>query len=331
MIEVTAFPRVHIALLDLGRVTRRAFGGAGVMVNGCAVRASARPTRDSVVRVDTSGSCDSELVRSVGDAVERLRQYLGFRHGVAVRISQAIPQHIGMGSKTASVLASLTATAHAVGADVERRVLQSLSARGGASGVGVHGYFDGGVIVDAGHPTSQVTRLVPSRYQSPQNVPLLIAHCSFPSTWRVWLVLPKGKRYSGHTERGVFESGTPIGRGATLKSIACIYHGVLPAVLESDLPLMREALAELQETGFKRVEVHSQAPRVKTLMSALQAISTVAVGMSSMGPLLYVVSERDDAASAAAINAVAASAKATVHGPFGARNSGYRIGDAPIA
>src|SRR6187397_3143910 len=62
-----------------------------------------------------------------------------------------IYEHVGLGTKTAVILGALQAAAIASGYKVSRAELQLLSGRGGASGVGIHAFFIGGLVIDAGH------------------------------------------------------------------------------------------------------------------------------------------------------------------------------------
>src|SRR5712691_6234994 len=103
--RVTAYPRVHVTLVDLGHCTHRAFGGAGFTLDWPRVTVVARRT-DGSITFGANGHriADARLLRSIGSAIERLRRYARLSDGLFLDLEEGIPQHIGLGSGTATTL-----------------------------------------------------------------------------------------------------------------------------------------------------------------------------------------------------------------------------------
>lgn len=282
-VTIIASSRIHIGLLDLGRVTQRTFGGLGFMLEVPAVEVAAQPSSDIAL------SCPRGMQGAT-------RQYLASRiqrlvaafpgSGVRIQIKTHIPEHVGLGSKTSTTLAVLVAAVRATDRNLDNLTLQRLSGRGGASGTGIHGFFTGRFIVDAGRPGA--LPLLPSSLQASTGIPTLIKTALMPPNWRVTLTLPPGVHSSGEAESLFFQRVTPIPRSEILEQFGIVYHGLLPALLERDLDQFGDALYAFSKLGFKAREITAQGKAVTDTIAALQTVAPC-VGMSSMGPLVYAI------------------------------------------
>jgi beta-ribofuranosylaminobenzene 5'-phosphate synthase len=282
-ITVSASARIHIGLFDLSYATPRTFGGLGFMVDKPTTVVSAWP--DSAVTIvgppDLQASSRQYIQQKVQDLIAA---YPG--RGVTVSIRTTIPEHVGLGSKTAMTLAALTAAARATERPVDALHLQRLSSRGGASGVGIHGFFTGGFVVDAG--TLGAVPLLPSSFQRPTKVPTLIRAIQMPEEWIVTLILPPGIKVAGEAESNFFRRVTPIPRAEVLEQIALAYHGLIPAVIDDDLATFGKSLKNFSSFGLKAREISGQGDLVSATIASLERVSPC-VGMSSMGPLVFAI------------------------------------------
>lgn len=206
---------------------------------------------------------------------------------VALELQTEVIEHVGLGSKTSVVLAALTAASLATNRHLPRSTLQRLSGRGGASGIGVHGFFSGGFLVDSGRKGR--VPLLPSSLHHPVDVPTLTLRIA-PPDWKITLVLPAGKRKSGALEAEFFRSVTPISRTEVLEQLALVYHGLVPALIEGNLEDFGEALHAYSQLGFKAREISQHGNYVIDTMTALRKVSPC-VGMSSMGPLVFAITK----------------------------------------
>jgi beta-ribofuranosylaminobenzene 5'-phosphate synthase len=293
-VRVRAGSRIHISLADMGFVSPRAFGGVGFMLDRIAADVELRraPTMAFAGATELDEACKAELAALVASLAKAHGQPVEtIVHGHAL-------QHVGLGTKTALKLAVVSAYHRLVGAPANRAAQQRLSGRGGASGIGIHGFFAGGVLWDAGKPTEAVDALLPSGAGPATSTPVLMMRLPFPSSWRIGLCLPRAERSHGKDERRFFEANTPIPRDEALETMAQLYHGVLPAFRQVDLALLASSLAEVSRTGFKRLEIERCGSAASKLLGDLNA-KGYAAGMSSMGPLVYVILAAGDETAAA--------------------------------
>ncbi|MBW6523276.1 hypothetical protein KZ810_07160 [Sphingomonas sp. RHCKR47] len=319
-VRVRAASRIHISLADMGFASLRAFGGVGFMLNRVAADVELEPAAaTALVGADTlDTACQAE--------VETLLNTLagaGGRH-VQARVHAHAPQHVGLGTKTALKLAVITAHDKLFGTGSTRESQQRLSGRGGASGIGVHGFFEGGVLWDAGQPAATVSSLLPSSCGARAAPPLLMMRQRFPSAWRIVLCLPEAKLSHGADERLFFETQAPILRAEALETMALLHHGILPAFRLADLDLLAESLLRISQVGFKRREIERCGSAVSSFLGDLHA-KGYAAGMSSMGPLVYVVIAGNDRASAADIAAIGTRHGAAWLGIHAGQNSGVTV------
>ena len=316
---VTAYPRIHITLVDLAHGTGRIYGGAGFALDGLTTRAIAKKAeRPNVVG---PAHFQSEDVVGIHEAVDRLSDRVGMVFDVVVRCDA--PSHVGLGAKTTCVLAALRACNAVAGAQLSALELVQLANRGGTSGIGVNTAFVGGFVADAGHPANPAAPLLPSSAATgTYEAPPAIVKLSVPKSWCVHLFLPKGQRVTGQVERCFFERNTPIPRWEVLEVLASLYHGVVPAFASGSLPDLICSLQRIHELGFKRREVEYQGDSVIALLRCLNDLSGLATGMSSMGPLVYAIA----ACASADLTAVFKSQYGSTYlGQFKARNEGSYV------
>ncbi len=314
-VVIRAFPRLHFGLLDLGRATARAYGGSGVMLDGPSLEIAARPSHtfdlSGIDRLDDRGQSD------VRDAIGRLELAVGRSLPVRLEFRSKVLQHVGLGSKTALLLGVLKAIAACHAQEVSPTVLQRASGRGGTSGVGIHGFFHGGFLVDSGRPQPEVMEFGPSGAGRPDTLPVLACRLSVPAGWRFWLIQHEGPRIAGQDEMAFFRRSTPVPAHEVLAALALTFHGLVPAIASCDLAALRHSIAALQQVGFKRRELRAQSEQVQLQVEALLAAG-LAAGLSSMGPLVFAITAGDDPPPI--LEALIAATPEAFLGVFGARN-----------
>ncbi len=318
--KIISFPRIHVALADLAGATSRRFGGAGFAIEAPQTIVDFRHGNGHGLLLPEG--IESVTVTQLRSLCERMRP---LADDVQITVEKMPPQHSGLGSKTALLLAVATGLYRIKARSARRVELQRISGRGGASGIGVNTFFDGGFLTDGGHAEGVGSPpFLPSSASDGHTPPPVIARHPIPLEWKFTLIVPLGRNYSGSDEIEFFRLHAPILKRDALATIGLLYHGVAAAVATCDLPLLTRSLVDLHTVGFKRKELEGQSARVRELLRSLQA-NSLAAGMSSMGPLLYVVTrtdaERDLATSLAAQNGSPAL------GTFSGRNSGFEVLD----
>jgi beta-ribofuranosylaminobenzene 5'-phosphate synthase len=320
-IMVTAFPRIHFGLLDLAHATQRKYGGVGVVLDWPAyeIRVSASD------QLEFAGFMALDAI--AGDDIQAVaKSFLAGNRLKSCRIELCRPplQHVGLGSKTALTLAVLTGVNECFSLGRTVADLQRASGRGSVSGVGVHGFFLGGLIVDAGQPQDGLSH-APSSAASPTSASLLQLRTAMDESWVFYLLLPAGMRYSGLEERELFTRLTPIPPAEAHEAISLVYHGIVPSLLTKDLGSLRAAFRRFSAIGFKAKEIAAQTDETRLLLQDVQALESCAAGMSSVGPLVYAVSNRDRDVVEKEVRAACLKSGATVLSICSARNSGCSI------
>jgi len=285
-LNVSARSRLHFGLVDLVGATPRRFGGLGAMLEQPSVKVVCEPAKVFTI---IGGAVDDRLRKSVLSAAARYQSSVG---GEAARfeVVTSPPRHIGLGSGTATVMACLQGLDGLVGGGVARAKLGEMSGRGGASGTGVNGYWHGGWIVDAGQPLD--APVLPSGLQVPIKPSLMTQRLESPA-WAVDLYLPPGVQVSGVAESRLFRRAAANEGMESLQALALLHHGLVPALLSSDLPTFGDYMGQFQALSLKRLEIGHQGPEVASLKKSLMD-SYPCVAMSSMGPILAAFRGIDD-------------------------------------
>ena len=320
-ISVSTFPRIHMTLIDLAGATQRRYGGAGFSLN----------TMPAAVRARTALRNTIEVKPNLAERDRQdLEQYVGMLSRAVnmcfhVEVRSVMPQHVGLGSKTALLLATGLVCNAVAGYPLVRSDLVTMCGRGGASGIGIHTVFLGGFVVDGGHRMDGDSRFSPSSSIKPRSLPPLSVRLQFPPHWRIHLFLPKGRRYHGHEEVRLFQEHTPIRACEVYLVMSSVYHGIVPAIAERDLAALSIAMRAIHRTGFKRREIKAQSNVVQTLLHRLHADSTIAAGMSSLGPLVYAITSSQVVAPLRPNIVEALSPDIDYLGWVHCRNSGYEL------
>jgi beta-ribofuranosylaminobenzene 5'-phosphate synthase len=184
-VRVEAPARLHMGMLDAAGGPVRRFGGLGVALSRPAAVVEASPSDD----VSAEGP-DAERALAVA---RRCREALGLAGGAQVRVLEAIPPHVGLGSGTKLALAVTAAMAALAGQTPEPAAIARAAGRGARSAVGLWTFVLGGLVVEGG-----------VRPGVEQPAPLLARH-AMPDEWRCVLVIPEAEPgLSGRAEEEAF-------------------------------------------------------------------------------------------------------------------------------
>ena len=150
--------------------------------------------------------------------------------------SRPPPEHVGLGTGTQLSLAVARLILAGLGIEdpgVDRLV--ALTGRGRRSGIGVHGFMGGGLIVDGGHSARST-------------VPPLLARMTFPVEWKILLVIPSdGLGMSGPRERDAFARLPAPSSRTTDRLCRLVLLELLPTIAERDLAGFGHALSQIQQ------------------------------------------------------------------------------------
>jgi beta-RFAP synthase len=261
----------------------RRFGGVGVAVSGPAVVVEARPADELSVE-------GAEAERALAFA-RRCHDALGLQGGGHLRIVEAIPPHVGLGSGTKLALAVAQALVALHGRTVAAPALAEAVGRAARSSVGLWTFALGGLVVEGG-----------VRRDRERPSPLLARH-AVPDEWRIVLVVPAAEPgLSGTAENQAFARLVPSAeRSAEIAQL--VLTSLLPALVEQDVEEFGGALTHVQQLvgdAFAEVQGGHFHPRSGALVEALLAGGAAGAGQSSWGPAVYGVVGSDAAGRALA-------------------------------
>jgi beta-ribofuranosylaminobenzene 5'-phosphate synthase len=269
-VRVEAPARLHMGMLDVAGGRARRFGGLGVALS--------RPA--AVVEVSQSDDVTAEgpdAERALAVA-RRSREALGLPGGVGVRVVEAIPPHVGLGSGTKLALAVTAALAALAGQTPEPGTIARAAGRGARSAVGLWTFVLGGLVVEGGR-----------RPGVERPAPLLARH-AMPDEWRCVLVIPHAEPgLSGRAEEEAFGQLRPDSDRAALIA-QVVLTSLLPGLAERDLAEFGAALTRVQRLvgeSFASVQGGVFHPRAGDLVDALLRLGAAGAGQSSWGPAVY--------------------------------------------
>jgi beta-RFAP synthase len=280
-VTVEAPARLHFGVLDLRGQLGRRFGGIGAAVPVPSVRLEA-------VRADalTAEGPDS------GRAQEYARRYLeaaGSPGGAHLRVLQAIPAHVGLGSGTQLALAVARALAELYGLSSEPVALARAVGRGQRSAIGTWTFALGGFVLEGGRRDGS-SELAP-----------LISRLPMPASWRCVIAIPEGSPgLSGVAEAEAFRTLPPPPEREVERVAHLVLMQLLPAIAEGDLPAFGAALTMVQQiTGgwFAPAQGGRFAPGATAeVIARMTEFGACGVGQSSWGPATYAIVPDEGAA-----------------------------------
>ncbi|RWD85887.1 beta-ribofuranosylaminobenzene 5'-phosphate synthase family protein [Mesorhizobium sp.] len=272
--------RLHLGFLDLNGDTGRRFGSVGLPLSEPETVVTLSRSSETIVEGTES--------RRAGEHLSTLCSHLGIRGQHGLVVEQSIPSHAGLGSGTqiALAVASALRTLHNLPLDIGGDA--TLLERGGRSGIGIASFERGGVIVDAGKDDSG-------------RPPPVVARLPFPEEWRVIMILdPGGHGLHGDAEIAAFRSLPPFPASGSGEICRRVLMGIMPALIEHDLPAFGAAVAAIQMligTHFAPAQGGVfTSKRVERVAHGLNEAGAVGIGQSSWGPTGFAFAPSQDAA-----------------------------------
>lgn len=284
--------RLHFGLLSLGdgaawpdrrgeaALPARRFGGVGLMIERPGVRLAATPS--------ASWSAEGPLAERALAFARRFAESISRERQEAIRpqrltVEQAPPEHVGLGVGTQLGLAVARASAETWGLALDAPELARRIGRGLRSALGVHGFAQGGLLVDCGK-------------RGEDGLAPLAVRLPFPTEWRVVVALPSPARgLHGDVERRAFAHLAAQADGLSRTGALCrlVLLGMLPALAEEDLEAFGESLHDFNARvgeAFAAVQggVYADS-RIAECAAFLRGEGVRGVGQSSWGPAVFAV------------------------------------------
>jgi beta-ribofuranosylaminobenzene 5'-phosphate synthase len=292
--RVSTSARLHFGLFNLSGLNHRVDGGAGLALRSPACTVTVREDLSGLRFYRPVSEGMAAAVASVLDAFTS-RFNLG---RIGLVIDQNIPEHAGLGSKTASLMALGRALSQHFSLGLDYMDIARLIKRGGTSGVGIHASEFGGIVVDAGHvyPAEKSSFLPSSASVAPPAQ--LAEHRLAPDKCYAIHMRLDSQGLSGACEKSFFQRNCPIPDEETLKLLDVVYAILLPSIKERSLLGINEALAAVQGLGLKAREWAIQRPDTKAVRESWEDarrrrrdVGLPPMCLSSLGPTIFILSD----------------------------------------
>jgi len=276
---------LHFGLLSLPTTgsSARAFGGVGLMIEQPGLRLRVQSAREWTAQ----GPC-AERALAFARTFRSATPELASGKAYAFTVESSPPEHVGLGVGTQLGLSVAKAITAVSGLKLEVAELAKRVGRGARSGLGVHGFDQGGLVVDGGKgPHTQVAPRV--------------ARATFPEDWRVVLVIPKDRQgLHGAAERSVFAEQTDAGNRQTDALCRLVLLEMLPGLAERDLPAFGASLYEFNRRVGEMFRPWQDGlyahPQTTALVEHIRQQGISAVGQSSWGPTVFAITDVERAA-----------------------------------
>ena len=283
MLEIETGARLHFGLLAVRAALGRQFGGCGVMIDGCGTRVRmSRAPRNDIVATATWSPRIEQAIRAYHEAQPTAVP-------VRVEVLEAVPQHVGLGSGTQMSLAVARGLAELSGHRLEGATLAEVVGRGKRSAIGLHGFEQGGFLIEAGKRRDEISPIAVRR--------------DFPPDWRFVLVRSPGLvGISGEAEVAGFARLKPMPAETTDRMCRILLMDLLPALAQLDFEGFAEALYEYgQVVGgyFARIQGGPFAdPAMKSMCEWLRPRGLRGVAQTSWGPTVAIACSSPEHAEA---------------------------------
>ena len=282
---VKAPARIHLTVLDMNRFAPNHAGGGGV---GFAIQCYCSA---EVTCTDKDTVIDYSREPIIRNFVQVFKKAVGYTGGFTIRARDHEHKHVGLGSTSTVMIAVATAMNVALGAPLTNTQLRHLIghnyveetadgtiAFGFETGVGPAVSTHGGMAVMGDELA-------------------LVYHHPFAEGKNVHILIPPTDISSAGTKEFdilMNKARTLDYRDRELKAYMFLMD-LIPALEKGDLKRIGDIIWEIEFRGSKRAEVEHHTYRIYHYMSMLREAGLEFVGMSSVGPSIAVVTEKDRA------------------------------------
>jgi beta-ribofuranosylaminobenzene 5'-phosphate synthase len=290
--------RLHMGLIDLNGSYGRADGGIGLTIKEPHFNLFGEESEKGI-RVDFENCIDNqavkdECIKKINYAAEKIIDYYNIDNGFYFKVNNAFYPHSGFGSGTQIGLATSKLITEFSGIKTSSIKLGEIIGRGGTSGIGIFSFDHGGFIVDGGHSLKEKDTFLPSS-ASVAKPPQLIGRYDFPEDWEILIAIHNAdSSVTGKKEVDIFQKYCPVPKRDVEELSHLIFMNLIPFLLEKDIESFGHYVDLIQTKGFKKVEVDLQPDKIKNLMNFMRDSGAYGVGMSSFGPTVYSVFDKNN-------------------------------------
>ncbi len=273
-VRIETGSRLHFGLLR----TEPPFGGAGVMLD--------QPRGVIEILASDQFKCDPKYRERIEPIMDRMVQHFGWTERPKCEIQVAVPlrSHVGLGSGTQLSLGIVQGLCQYCDEPFDAPAMAtSLARRGKRSAVGIHGYSQGGMIIENGHDTGE------------RDIPLnpIVHRIELPSHWRVGFAIPPRHqdKISGDHEQHQFDQLIKPSPSQTTALERLLIDRLATAGGRGDFEQFAQTLSTYnRRSGELFASVQGgpyNGPIITEFVEYLQSRGAVGVGQSSWGPGVF--------------------------------------------
>jgi beta-ribofuranosylaminobenzene 5'-phosphate synthase len=307
-----------MTLIDLNGSYARSNGGIGLTLSDPCISLKGELSEKGV-SLDFTSKIEDEIKEDVQSKIlssaNRLINHFSIENGFHFTLEKAYQTHSGLGSGTQIALSTGRLIYELLKDDFgieysnlnnnlinrsynNSNVINSVSMgeilkRGGTSGIGIFSFDHGGFILDGGHNLNQTKTFLPSSASSAKP-PVLLGNYDFPKDWDLVVAIANGNNMvTGEKEINIFQKYCPVPKNDVEKLSHLIMMNLIPFMLEKDIESFGKIINQIQDLGFKKVEIDLQSNYIKTVMEKMREFGAYGVGMSSFGPAIYGITHKN--------------------------------------
>jgi beta-ribofuranosylaminobenzene 5'-phosphate synthase len=282
-VKVISTSRLHMGFFDLHGGLGRRFGGIGLSLSAPNQVLTASLSESLQI---TGASSSRALI-----IVQQLFARFNLQGSLNLNITQAIPEHAGLGSGTQLALAIGAAINLLYKLNLTTTQIAELTGRGGRSGIGIAAFDYGGLLIDGGRASNTAATL-----SSAIKIPPMLARYDFPEDWRILLILDESQSgIHGEEEREAFNHLPTFPENLAAHLCRHVLMQAMPAMVERDLNAFGVAIQALQShvgDYFSPAQGGRYAsPHVARVLKHLADLGVACYGQSSWGPSGFAVFE----------------------------------------
>jgi beta-ribofuranosylaminobenzene 5'-phosphate synthase len=293
MIQIIAHPRLHLTLISMNEKGYRINGGFGFAIAEPPLKVNAIESDVFAFKDNRTKKLDNAHQQRLSDVIENIVKHLSLDKNVSIEIEGDMLTNTGFGSGTSIRLACIETLLKINKVDCNESDLIKYSGRGGTSGIGVRSYFNGGFVFDAGHKNTR--DIEPSNKIEAVATPSLLIENSLMPNWEIGICISKKIRSLSLTEEAdFFKKTVPISESEVYKTLYHVTNGLYAGIKENDFDTFCIALNAIQKCAWKAAERNEYGQQLQSLEQSLFENGAKAVGMSSLGPCLFFLSDDND-------------------------------------
>lgn len=290
--------RLHMSLIDLNCSYGRIDGGIGLTLREPNFIIESEETEKgisiefhkSIKNEEIIGRCTNKIKSTAEKTLTHFKSNSGFHF----KVHSAYGPHSGLGSGTQMALGTGKLIAESLDYSLNATQLSSIVGRGGTSGVGTFCFEKWGFVIDGGHSLRDKSKHLPYS-ESNAEPPQLIGRYDIPEDWNVLVAIPKiHNPVSGQDEIDIFNKYCPVPKNEVEKVSHIILMNMIPFLLEKNIECFSKGIDAIQKVGFKNVEVRLQPKEITDLMNYMREMGAYGVGMSSFGPAIYTLYDKNN-------------------------------------